>query len=451
MKAQLEAALREFVEAEMERWGVPGVVIGLLWEGKSEAVAFGVASVESGYPLLPDSAFRIASVTKPFVATLVATLVQEGRINPDGPLAHYLPDLKLPESGEAEITVRHLLTHTSGLDTELPVNLASFGNDDGAASRLAASQPPVTRWARPGRVFSYSNFGYWLLGAIIGNCTSSTFESALRERLLRPLGLDRTCVSAGEAITRPIAVGHRPEGASSHVHSVVRNCYAPARVRVPSGGLISTASDLLTFASLHLGSTGSHLLDDEHLEYLVQRAAAPGWGGHYGWGWCLEELGGERVIKHDGGAAGFATTLRIVPSRDFALVVLTNSSRSAAMSRIADWAMEQFAGLKWTPPQTVPEDPEVSGVLAGHYSSCTSSVQVGSTGHGLQLELTDMDPLTGEAVGFTSGYAEPVGDHAYCFRGGELKGMRFDFVDLGDGAIRGPSHIRIASLAQRSR
>jgi len=450
MKAQLEASLREFVEAEMEHWGVPGVVVGLLRGGEPEAVAFGVASVESGYPMLPESAFRIASVTKPFVATLVATLIQEGRINPDGPLADYLPYLKLPESGEAGITVRHLLTHTSGLDTELPVNLTSFGNGDNAASRFAASQPPVMRWAKPGRVFSYSNFGYWLLGAIVGQCTSCPFESAMRERLLRPLGLDRTFLFAGEAITRPIAVGHRPDGPSSHVHSVVRNCYAPARVRVASGGLISTASDLLTFASLYLGSITSHVLDEEHLEYLVQRAAAPGWGGHYGWGWCLEERGGELVIKHDGGAAGFATTLQIVPSRDFALVVLTNSSRSVAMSRIADWAMGQFAGLNWTPPQAVPADPEVLGMLAGHYSSCTSSIQVEPRGDGLQLVLTDLDPLTGEAEGFTSGFAEPIGDHGYCFRDGELEGMLFDFVDLDDGASRGPSHIRIASLAQRS-
>lgn len=110
MTAQLDPGLREVVEAEMERWGVPGVVVGLLRGGEPEAVAFGVASVESSYPVLPDSAFRIASVTKPFVATLVATLIQEGRINPDGPLADYVPDLKLPESGEAEITVRHLLT-----------------------------------------------------------------------------------------------------------------------------------------------------------------------------------------------------------------------------------------------------------------------------------------------------------------------------------------------------
>ncbi|MHB1523254.1 MAG: serine hydrolase domain-containing protein [Candidatus Dormibacteria bacterium] len=450
MTAQLDPGLREVVEAEMERWGVPGVVVGLLRGGEPEAAAFGVASVESGDPVLPDSAFRIASVTKPFVATLVATLIQEGRINPDGPLADYVPDLKLPESGEAEITVRHLLTHTSGLDTEPPLNLTSFGNSDDAASRFAASQPPVMRWARPGRVFSYSNFGYWLLGAIAGRCTSTTFETAMRDRLLRPLGLDQTFLFAGEAITRPIAVGHRPVGPSSHVHSVVRNCYAPARVRVPSGGLISTASDLLTFASLYLGSTTSHLLDGEHLEYLMQRAAAPGWGGHYGWGWCLEELEGELVVKHDGGGAGFATTLRIVPSRDFALVVLTNSSRSVAMGHIADWAMGQFAGLNWTPPQAVPANPEVLGMDAGHYRSCTSSIQVETRGDGLKLELTDLDPLTGEAEDFTAGFAEPVGHHGYCFRDGELEGMLFDFVDLEDGADRGPSHIRIASLAQRS-
>jgi len=450
MRAQREDSLHEVVGAEMERWGVPGVVVGLLRGGPAETHAFGVASVESGQPLLTESAFRIASVTKPFVATLAAILIQEGLIDPEGPLVDYLPDLRLPESGEAEITVRHLLTHTSGLDTELPVNLTSFGRGDDSRDRFVASHPLVMRWAAPGRVFSYSNFGYWLLGAIVGRCTSTTFESAMRERLLRPLGLDRTFLFADEAISRPVAVGHRPVSPSSRVHSRVQNCYAPARVRVPSGGVISTASDLLTFAGLYLGTSTCKLLERGQLASLVRRAAAPGWGGHYGWGWCLEDIGGDLVIKHDGGAGGFATTLRIVPSRHFALVVLTNSSQSIAMNHIADWAMGRFAGLSWIPPQTVPLDPAVLSLATGHYRSCTSSIRVETREAGLQLELTDLDPLTGEASGSTTGFAEPTGRHSFCFRDGELEGMLFDFVDLEDGAGHGHSHIRVASLAQRT-
>ena len=450
MKSSIDPNVWSVAEEAFHQWGIPGLVIGLLQDGTTDIRAFGIASVETGYPLLPESAFRLASITKPFVATLVALLIQEGLVNPDQPIVDYLPNLRLPDAGEADITVRHLLTHTSGLDSEIPVNLSSYGRGDDALERLVGSRPPVRRWMPPGQVFSYSNFNYWLLGAIAGRCTSGTFEEAIGGRLLTPFGLERTFLFVDEAIAHPVAVGHHPDYPGSRNHLVSKSGYSPARVRVPSGGLISTAGDLLIFARQYLAAGSPQVLSHDLIAAVVQGEAQPGWGGRYGWGWCTESLAGQEVIKHDGGAGGFSTTLRIVPSRGFALVVLTNSARSTGMAHIADWAMAEFAGLHWRRPNAIQAEQGALTAVAGRYQSITGSALVEPQENGLRLELTERDPVTGEKSPPSIEWADPVGGLSYCMRGGELDGMVFDFLALAGGPGTPPTHIRLGGLAERA-
>jgi CubicO group peptidase (beta-lactamase class C family) len=137
VSSSLPEAVAAVVRDEMERVGVPGVALGVLADGKVATSAFGSASIETRVPLRPHSVFRIASITKPFTATLAFLLAEEGRLSLDEPVL----------DGE-EITLRHLLSHQSGLDCELP------GGLDGVAALRDLDLRAVRRWASPGELWA---------------------------------------------------------------------------------------------------------------------------------------------------------------------------------------------------------------------------------------------------------------------------------------------------------
>src|SRR6266700_1489330 len=160
----------------MERLGVPALALGVLVDGTVETWARGCSEVD---------VFRIASVTKPFTATLAARLLSLDA------LAGVWPDVR----------VRHLLSHTSGYDSECG-DLARFGDGDDALDRLMRELPSVRRRLPAGEAWSYSNAGYWLAGWLCARRAGTTFEDALREHVLDPAGLEST--SFGE----PTLEGH---------------------------------------------------------------------------------------------------------------------------------------------------------------------------------------------------------------------------------------------------
>ncbi len=142
----LDAHIRE----QMARWTVPGVVVGLLHDGERETRAYGIASLETGYPIRPDTLFPIGSITKVYTAALVMTLVDEGKLDLDTPVAAYLPDLKLAdEHARDAITLRQLLSHQSGLFGDY---YDDFGMGDDALARCVASFPTPPPAQRPRRI-----------------------------------------------------------------------------------------------------------------------------------------------------------------------------------------------------------------------------------------------------------------------------------------------------------
>src|SRR5215211_7681117 len=157
------------VRGELERVGVPGLALGILHDDEAVTAGFGTASVETGAPVREGSAFRIASITKPFTATLAFVLAEEGVLALDEPV--------LATEG---ITLRHLLSHSSGLDCELPAGLW------GVASLDELDVSSLGRWVGPGELWSYSNAGFWLAGAAIERASGRAFESAMRDGVLAP-------------------------------------------------------------------------------------------------------------------------------------------------------------------------------------------------------------------------------------------------------------------------
>src|SRR6266540_5751176 len=184
------------------RSGAPGLAVGILCGGESAERGYGVASLDTGWPVRPETQFRVASITKPIVATLAMRLVEESRLALDDPLTGF----RLPWEG---ITLRHLLSHQSGLAGDWPRPLGEYGDGEDAFQRLAQDEP-LAGPVRPGELFAYGNPGYWLLGAVVERAAEMPFEEALRHFVLDPLGMERTGFVAEE----PVAAGHRAEPGS---------------------------------------------------------------------------------------------------------------------------------------------------------------------------------------------------------------------------------------------
>ena len=395
----LDAAMTRRVHTAMARWHIPGAAVAVLANGERQATGFGVTSLETGYPVRPDTLFQIGSITKLFTATLTMLLVEEGKLALDTPVITYLPDLRLADAdAQAHITLRMLLSHSGGFYGDF---FDDFGMGDDALRVYIAHMRTLPQQTPPGQVYAYNNAGFCLIGAIIERATGMPYETAVRERIFAPLGLTRTFFFAHEAIAYPNAVGHNQITPGGDEHEVAR-LYPLPRATNAAGGIISTVNDLLTFAQFHFdgGVTrdGQRLLPEEtvHAMWQPQIKAANG-KDYYALGWETTERGGLRQIRHGGATNGFNARLTVIPERKFALAILTNSERGSVMydEVIAAELAARF-DLREPGPQPIEMSPEALAAFAGVYAKRNGTLAMTPTSNGLRVESTAFDLLTGE-------------------------------------------------------
>jgi CubicO group peptidase (beta-lactamase class C family) len=370
------------------------IVRALEAEPVSVPVAFGV-SIGGEQAIGPggDGVFRIASVTKPFVAALVLTLVQDGLVDLDAPVTDYLPELSLPSR---PVTLRELLSHQAGLEHEWSTPLADFGDGDDALERLARGAP-VAAPVEPGRWFSYASAGFYLAAAIVQRVTGTTFEAVMQERILDSLDLRHTSFEGDATLEYP-------------------------RARRAGGGLYSNVPDLLAFAEHLLGGAGP--LTREALDAMAtpQVAAPEGW---YGLGLGIREVGGRRILEHGGSVPGFKALLTFVPDSGFAFVGLSSSDAGRKeIDRLRDVAFEMGCGLPPAEPVRAPLDPATVEALAGAYDTHTFGVRLAAADGGLAIQIFDAS----ETV---SALAVPVGDGAFRVADGDEEGLLVELLEPG--------------------
>jgi CubicO group peptidase (beta-lactamase class C family) len=238
------------IDERMSQWTVPGVVVGALHNGEREIHSYGVTSLETGYPIRPDTLFPIGSIGKVHTAVLVMTLVDEGKLDLDAPVITYLPHLRLADAHARDtVTLRQLLSHQSGLFGDY---YDDFGMGDDALAHCVSSFGALRQLSAPGELWAYCSSGFMLAGRVIEAVTGQPFEVATRKRVFAPLGLNHTFFFAHEAITYPTAVGHVLKTPGGDEHEVSHDYLLPRNV-APAGGAVSDAGDLLTFAAFSMG------------------------------------------------------------------------------------------------------------------------------------------------------------------------------------------------------
>ena len=431
------AGLDACVERQLRRWTVPGAVVGILRDGQTELRAYGIANLEIGWPVRTDMRFRIASISKVFTATLAMTLVDEGVLDLDTPVVNYLPDLELMDAeARATITMRQLLSHTSGLYGDYS---ADFGLGDDALMRAMTIFATLPQQTRPGEIWAYCNSGFQLAGTVIARILGTTFDAAMEERVFRPADLTGTGFAAHDTFGWPCAIGHVQTAPDGDEH-VVTGQYYP-RNRRPAGGVISTATDLLRFARLHMSEgeiDGRRVLSPAAArEMQTAQTRGGGWDNSWGVGWDLQPVGDTITVSHGGSISGFESLLRLVPEQQTAFVVLTNSGRgSAAYPGIDKWLLEHVCGLLVESPKTTTLPQSKLTALAGQYGRPGYEITVSAAEGGLRIDYRAPHPRTGEIVDYAPQELKPVSETEFLVLNGQRENERVEFVPGENGRPR---------------
>ena len=315
LPAQPNATARDsvdrYISAEMARMHIPGVSVAVVRAGKViKAQGYGIADLEHEIPVTPQTVFKIGSVSKQFLATGIMLLVQDGRLGLDDPVSKYYPGA--PESWRG-ITVRHFLTHTSGVLREGPAFDPFKVQADSIVIQSAFARPlefPT------GSKYQYCNVCYFTLADLIARVSGKPWDEFLAERVFRPTGMTAT-----RTTTTSELVPRRARGYTWRATGYV-NAQEFFALR-PSGAFLSTALDLAKWDSV--------LYQDRMLTKASRQAMwspvrlTSGALSQYGFGWRLDSLQGHWHVHHGGTLPGFRAQMSRFPNDSLTVIVLTNA------------------------------------------------------------------------------------------------------------------------------
>jgi CubicO group peptidase (beta-lactamase class C family) len=441
---QLDAVIR----AGMAQYGIPGVAVGVLYQGSEYVQGYGVTNVDYPVPVDGDTLFRIGSTTKTFTGTTVMRLVEQGKLDLDATVRTYLPDFQTSDPSVASrVTLRQLLNHSPGW---LGDYYEDTGPGDDALARYAAGVARLPQLTPLGTVFHYNNAAVALAGHVIEAATGSPYERAVRELLLELLGPTHSRFFSDEIVGFNVAASHDVVDGQP---VVVPAFWRVPRSLHPTGGLISSARDQLQYARFHLGDgtapDGTRLLMPASLGAMRSN---PGPGGTLlveldgvGVNWMLRPSAeGVRIVQHGETLPGQLSGFIMVPDRGFALTVLTNSEGGGKLVNelvVDDWALQRFAGISNLPAVPRALTPGELAPYEGHYIAQV----IGEDGEVVEtlIELRgDQGQLHGTQTTSDSDTVEEFGlafyrdDYVLVLDAtGHPDGPRSDFVRDADGHV----------------
>jgi CubicO group peptidase (beta-lactamase class C family) len=302
-----------YVKEQMRERHIPGTAVAVIRNGKIvKAEGYGLASVEFNVPATKESVFEIGSITKQITAAAIMLLVEEGKINLDEKISKYLPNT--PESWK-NVTVRHLLTHTSGIKSYTGLSgyeLTKRLKRDEFIKAIGAH----TLEFEPGERYNYSNSGYNLLGFIIESVTRKSYWDFVQTRIFKPLGMNNTGDRDPQYVIRNRATGYEWEN-----NRLVGRDYDLTDV-FSAGAIVSTVVDLAKWDAALRNET---LLKKASLEKMwTPFVLNNGQPNPYGFGFNVADFRGHRLISHGGQTAGFAANISRFVNDDLTVIVLTN-------------------------------------------------------------------------------------------------------------------------------
>ncbi len=373
---------------------VPGASMAVLAGDELFATAWGVLNARTGVEATTDSVFQMGSITKLWTTTLVMQLVDEGKLDLDARIVEMLPAFGLADAEAARaITVRQLLTHTSGIDGD---QFADTGRGDDAIARFVARLHGVGCIHPPGARFSYCNAGFVVAGRLVESLRGAPFDTVLRERIVQPLGLRATGTLPEHAILHRVAAGHFVDaGGTANVVPVwsLQHSNAPAGATA-----FTTPSEVLAFARLHIDDgvapDGARLLSAASARAMRTRqielhGSAGAMADAWGIGWALKDGIGGTLVCHSGSTIGQNAWLDVVPERRAGLALFTNGGDATTLARLVrDEVMREVACVGLPPLPAIDPSARVDGMrYLGVYQRAGARIEVVALEGGLGVRI----------------------------------------------------------------
>lgn len=341
---ELDARLSPFVERIMRDHGAASVVVGVARGDQIVyARAFGYQNIETEERASLETVYHMSSLSKPFVATAVMKLVEQGRVNLDDRIVVHLPYFTLQGEDSDRVTILDVLTHSSGIPRDIGSNdWESQESGDDALEQYVRSFADERMEFAPGSQFAYSNSAMNCIGDLIAKASGMSFEEYVQQYVLEPAGMTES------TFLKPIPTPS--DWAMPHVLTTttrVWDVYPYNRRHAPSATLHSNVLEMCRWGMITLNQ-GSHagitVLEPEFHDQLLKPWRDTPWG-QIGLNWFLQEHEGRRTILHTGEDTGFSSQIVLYPDEDLCIVVLANLAESR-VARIGNAAAEVVFGLE---------------------------------------------------------------------------------------------------------
>ncbi|MGW6456265.1 serine hydrolase domain-containing protein [Streptomyces sp. NPDC055078] len=361
--SDITALLDARVPEILTRYAVPGAAVGVLSDGETALLGYGVTNVAHSLPVDPDTIFQVGSISKTLLGFVIGRLADAGQVELDAPVAPLFP---AGTGIDGRITLRHLITHTSGIDAQnmiadAPKLLAGHPDDSVQASLAHFVRRPLL--FAPGTDYSYSGPGIMVAAAVVERVTGRRYPDVLQDEVLDPAGMSGTFTTADQVVTRRVAAPHGRDQEGRPTLLIDRGWQRHWQLPgwdVPGGGVLSTARDLMKYAVYVTSPAAPSGL------FRVQAHRGSS-GRDIGLAWMLGEHGGSPAMSHDGLTIGYASRLVLVPSHGLACAVLTNSLHGAAVADEVERLILTAAFGRTPDRALLPVGDELAEALLGTY------------------------------------------------------------------------------------
>ncbi len=318
-------SIEDFISAEMPVSGAPGLAYAVVENGEIYTGEHGEVLIGSGESVKPNTPFRLGSISKSFTAMAVMQLVEAGKVDLDTEISQYLEAFSGSPAGA--ITIRQLLSHTSGYSTVQ-------GNDahtdmTTSSDELSRQVNRIAQWTpahAPGVKWDYSNANYQILGALIENLSGRDYASYVETEILEPMGMEHSFVADGERYDN-IAIGHRPWFGAKRPFEDTRT----HRVMAPAGGVIASASDVALYMAIMMNGEDDLITAESKTEMMRPASEA---SPFYGLGWGVNTENG--TVSHSGTLPGIDTFAIMLPAEQKGAVILINSGGGMGFAENTD-------------------------------------------------------------------------------------------------------------------
>lgn len=361
--SQTDATLVDAIDEMMTKVYKPDAPGAALIAVRDGAVilrkGYGLANLELGVPVAPEMVFRLGSISKQFTAVAILMLAEEGKLALDDEVTKFLPDF--PMHGQ-RITIKHLLTHTSGLInyTDLPTTEQQRRADYGITQLINFFKDEGLQF-NPGTEWAYCNSGYALLGAIIDKASNLSYERFIEERIFKPLGMRHSFFDRASEL-----IPGRVTGYTRGSFGPQNAAYMGLIQNNGAGALISSVDDLALWDAA--------LYTDKLVKQATLQAAftpytlANGKPTHYGYGWQLATYAGQPLIEHSGSVNGFTTYAIRLPAQKIFVALLTNTDSPVTYPDGLGFKIAALlSGHPYVEPVTVPISSAALDAFTGLY------------------------------------------------------------------------------------